>query len=97
MKTLKEWWSVMRSWFEGVRPPIPDAKGQAKVEAVQDQLIETLETHADAIIERAIQQEPGLAPRVDAAVRRRQTELDAYVDLIQSRRDDDGRSTRRPV
>lgn len=75
----------MRSWFERVRPPIPDSKGQAQVEAVQDRLIEKLEAHADQLIQKAIQQEPGLAPRVEDAVRRRQTELDAYIDTIAMR------------
>ncbi len=98
MNTLKEWWSVMRSWFREARPPIPDTKGLEASEAVQDRVIEKLETHADEIIQRAIAQEPGLAPRVEDAVRRRQTELDVYVDTIRSKRDEgDGRSPRRAV
>jgi hypothetical protein len=98
MSRLGRWWAIVKGWFREVRPPIPDTKGLEASEAVQDRVIEKLETHADAIIQRAIEQEPGLAPRVEDAVRRRQTELDVYVDTIrENRNEDDGRSTRRAV
>ncbi len=98
MSRLGRWWDIVRNWFREWRPPIPDTKGLEASEAVQDGVIEKLETHADEIIQRAIAQEPGLAPRVEDAVRRRQTELDVYVDTIRAKRDEgDGRSPRRAV
>ncbi len=96
--TIGEWWAMVKGWFHERRPPIPDTKGLEASEAVTDRVIEKLETHADALIQRVIAQEPGLAPKVEDAVRRRQTELDVYVDAIRPRQDeDDGRSARRAV
>jgi len=75
-----KWWGWLRQWL-GNSPPKPDPKGLAISEAVQEELIQTVEAHVEQLRDTVAERDPGLAMKMDAAARQRKMELERELIL----------------